>query len=119
MIFRRITLPSPVTPGKPVRLFELDLVKTLDNLINNLSAIFDRGVNIDDNIDAKRITITTSATPDLEVAYSHELKRVPIGYIVIERDKAGVIYDGTSSWTDTTIYLRSNVASVAATILVF
>ena len=97
----------------------MDLMKALDNLMGNLSGLFDRGINIDDNMDIERVAVTTDGTPDTESAHTHTLKRVPIGYIVIKRDKAGVIYDGTTAWTDTTIYIRSNVASVAATIMVF
>jgi len=70
----------------------------------------DRG----ENISGEFLDITTNATPDTEDAFSHTLGSVPIGYIVIGRDKAGVIYDGTTAWTSTSIYLRSDVATVAA-----
>lgn len=72
----------------------------------------DRG----ENIAGEFQTFTTDGTPDTEGAVSHGLGSVPIGYIVISKDKAGHIYDGTTSWTSTNIYLRSDVASVTATV---
>ena len=72
----------------------------------------DRG----ENIHGEFLDIATNATPDTEDAFSHTLGSVPIGYIVIGRDKGAVIYDGTTAWTATDIYLRSNVATVAAKI---
>jgi len=62
---------------------------------------------------------TTNATPDTEDTVAHGLGRVPVGFIVVRRDKAGVIYDSGGTWTSTNILLKCNVASLAATILVF
>lgn len=70
----------------------------------------DRG----ENVSGEFLTVTTNATPDTETSFSHTLGAVPVGYIVLSKDKAGVIYDGTTSWTSSAIYLRSNVASVTA-----
>jgi len=119
MIFRRITLPSQAIPGKPLRQFDHDLMLALDGMVTNLMGLFDKGINIDDNLDVKEVAITTNGVADTEDGFAHTLKRVPKGYIVVKRDKAGTIYDGASAWTSTTIYLRSNVATVAATILVY
>ncbi len=64
-------------------------------------------------------TYTTNATPDSEDTVAHGLNRVPVGFIVVNRDKAGIIYDSGGTWTTTNILLKCNVASMAATILVF
>jgi len=99
--------------------FGLNVEKAWTDLVDQLRDILNKGVKFSDNFNAELQTITTSATPDTESAITHTLKRVPTGYLVYSRDKAAIFYDGSSSWTATTIYLRSNVASVTAKILIF
>ena len=53
------------------------------------------------------------------ILFTHTLGSTPIGYIVLSKDKAGHIYDGSTAWNSTTIYLRSDVATVAATVFLF
>ncbi len=64
-------------------------------------------------------TYTTNATPDTEDTVAHGLGRVPVGFIVVNRDKAGIVYDSGGTWTTTNILLKCNVASMTTTILVF
>ena len=59
------------------------------------------------------IEATTSGTATFEVTIPHSLGRVPGALIVISRDKAGRIVPGHTPWTDTNIYVKSNLASVA------
>jgi len=70
-------------------------------------------------LNAKYQVYTSNATPDAEDTIAHGLGRTPVGFIVIDKDKAGDIYDGGTAWTDTNIYLKCAVASVTATVLVF
>ena len=67
-----------------------------------------------ENVSGEFLDITTNASADTETSFAHTLGSTPIGYIVIGRDKGAVIYDGSTSWTSTAIYLRSNIVSVAA-----
>lgn len=71
------------------------------------------------NFDAKYLVVTSSGTANNENTWAHGLKRVPQGYIVVRADKACDVYDGTTPWTTTNIYLKVSVATVALTILVF
>lgn len=96
-----------------------NLEKTLDEAFQRLREILNKGLLFADNFDAYIATITTDATPGLETAITHGLKRVPSGYLVMSRDKAAIIYDGASAWTATTLYIRSDVASVTAKVIVF
>jgi len=101
-----------------------DYVKVLDDDVLSLSLFTQGRVRFGGGGDGKRgenisgefQVITTNASADTEDAFAHTLGSVPIGYIVLSRDKGGVIYDGSTSWTSTNIYLRSNVTSVATTI---
>jgi hypothetical protein len=85
---------------------------TLANVINN-------GLRFTDNFDAQIQTLTTNGSADTEDAIAHTLKRVPTGFLILNRDKAGVVYDSGTAWTTTTIYLKCNMASVAITVMVF
>lgn len=69
------------------------------------------------------VNYTSNATPDTADAVAHTLGRVPVGYLVIQRTKAGTIYNGGAAGaflaTATTITLKDNVASVGTVLLVF
>jgi len=103
----------------PADVFGQNLEKSWTRLIDQLMEILNGGAKFSDNFNCQLVTVTTDAIPDTEGAVSHTLKRVPTGYLVYGRDKSGVIYDGSTAWTTTAIYLRSNVASVTANIIIF
>lgn len=72
------------------------------------------------NIDGMFVTFTTSATPDAENTVTHNLGRIPVGYIVTDSNKAGVVYSSSKgSWTAATMRVKCNVASTTVTLLVF
>ncbi len=119
------------TVQEMVALFDT-LASLLDDLLNgkldagNLSTAAislqtraKSGTNYAGNIDAEYLAFTTPATPDTEFAISHHLKRVPEGYDVVRQNKAAALYDGTSAWTDTAVYLRCSVASTTFKIRLF
>ena len=69
---------------------------------------------------------TAPVGPNTEFAVTHNLRRIPIGYIVIAKSIAGDFYTSTggTAWTAATnaalgnIYLKCTVASVGFTIIV-
>lgn len=64
-----------------------------------------------ENIAGEFRTVTTAGA-NTEVVVPHTLGEVPIGRIVLRQDKAGHIYDSTTAWTKTNIYIKCDVASV-------
>ena len=64
--------------------------------------------------------VTSPGTPDTEFSIEHGLRVIPVGFLVITQDKAAVTYksDGTA-WDTEKIYLKTNVATVLARIMVF
>ena len=72
-----------------------------------------------DNIDGVWISTTSNAIANAEFPVTHNLGRVPAGYLIMSKDDLGIIYDGTTSWTDSTLYLRCNVASMNFKVFVF
>ena len=96
-----------------------NLERALDSFCNSVRTLINKGLRPSDNFDAFEISITTNATPGVETAIAHGLKRVPSGYWVVKRNKAAHIYDGGTAWTSENIYVRSDVATVTARIIVF
>lgn len=82
-----------------------------------LKAILDRGIRFEDNVDCRIVTYTSNATPDTEDSVPHDLRKVPVGYIVIGKDAAGDVYD-SSAHTSTDLKLKCSVASVTITLIV-
>jgi hypothetical protein len=99
---------------------EIDLLRTLNRLVDNLRTILDRGVQFEDNIDCRMISFTSNASPNTEDTVAHTLGKTPQGYIIYSKDKAGDLYTSTggTAWDATNMYLKCTVASVAFKIIV-
>lgn len=95
-----------------------DLETTLDKIFGKIKQILNGGILFSDNFDAQLKTVTTAGA-DTEVSVAHTLKRTPTGYLVYSRDKAAVIYDSTTAWTANNIYIKANVATVTAKLIIF
>ena len=116
-----VTKQSNLSSRIPINdAYKISLDNDLKNLFLAMQGRIRFGVGGDgdrgENVSGEFQVITTNGTPDTEDGFTHSLGSIPVGYIVLKKDKAGHIYEGTSSWTSTTIYLRSDVASVTATI---
>jgi hypothetical protein len=94
------------------------VIKQFDEILQRVSLGPTSGVKAG-NFDGQWIEFTSSATPDAENTVEHDLDRIPTGYIVGQRNKAGVLYNGTTTWTSSNIYLKCNVASTAFRIFVW
>jgi flagellar hook-associated protein FlgK len=102
-----------------IRKFDEDLLKLLDQLVSNLSNIFSQGVSLTENVDGQIVSFTTNGAANTEDTVAHTLKRIPSGFIVVSADKAASMYASGTSWTATSIYVKTSAASVAAKILIF
>jgi hypothetical protein len=68
------------------------------------------------NISGQFQQFTTSGTPDAENTIAHTVGSIPLGFIVLWQSKAGSLYQGPSTgtaWTDSSIFLKCDVASVS------
>lgn len=65
------------------------------------------------------VTYTSNATANTADTVTHNLGRVPSGYLVISSSLAGAVYDGGVANTSTTLSLKCATASVTAKVLVF
>lgn len=85
--------------------------------ILNGSLGFGNGTDVE-NVRGAWVTYTSNAVANTEDTVPHGLAVVPIGFIVIRRDKAGVVYDGGTSWTNSNLYLKCSTASTVITMFV-
>lgn len=88
-------------------------------MIGNLADLFDKGIGIDDNLDVSTVSVTSNGSANTEDAFAHTLGRIPVGYLVVNQDKAASVYASGTTWTKTTIYLKTSVATVALKLRVF
>jgi len=104
---------------EPRNQHEKDLFSVMGSGFNDIIRILDKGILFTDNVDCQLVSFTSNAVADTEDTVAHGLGKIPTGYFVYSRDKAGVLYDGGTSWTSSNIYVKCNVASVAFKIIVF
>ena len=111
-------LPAIFTENqKELRKFDRDFIQVVDNWALNLKSILDRGISLDDNIDAAAVSFTSNGSADTEDAIAHTLGKVPAHFIVSSLDKGAVVYRSGTAFTKTTIYLKTTVASVAVKVI--
>lgn len=67
----------------------------------------------------RQITLTSNGTANTEDTVVHDLGRVPRGFLVIKQDKAASVYDSGTAWTQSRIYIKTSVATVALTLWIF
>lgn len=93
-----------------------DLEDNLDKYFVKLKTILNAGLNFTDNFNCYIITLTTNATPGAPTVITHSLKRIPVGCLVIEQDKAGSIFKTAKD--SSTYTIASDVASMTATLII-
>lgn len=64
-----------------------------------------------ENISGEFRVVDDSGDADAEIEITHTLGAVPIGFIVVNIDKAGVVYSSDTAWTSTKCYLKCSVAN--------
>ena len=96
----------------------LDLNKSLMDYSYLLSQILNGGIKLQDNLNAQIKTVASTGAANTEFTVSHTLGRVPSGYIIISNSGAGYVYNGTTAWTATAIYLRHSAINAAITVLI-
>jgi hypothetical protein len=102
---------------KPESMFEKMLEKELLSIWNELSGVINGGLKFSDNFNCEQVVVADTGTADTEFKVAHTLKRVPSGYLMISRNKAGQIYKGSTAWSDTFVYLKADTANMNITLL--
>jgi len=71
---------------------------------------FGDGANLD-NINGSWINVVAPVAPNTDFTVNHNLQRLPVGYWIMQKDRACDIYTGSVAATSTQITLRATVAS--------
>lgn len=118
--FKKYALQGLFTKNqRELRQFDRDLLVLLEEMNTNLGNLLNRGLNFDDNFESKSVTYTSNGSANTEDAVAHTLGKIPEGFIVVNRDKGGILYASGTAWTSTAIYLKCTTTSMASTVLVF
>ena len=64
------------------------------------------------------VTVTTPPVPDSEFTITHDLGRIPSGYLVIHSSEPVHVYGSKDNWTKTDMTIKATEGSVECTILV-
>ena len=112
------TVGGTLTPETQAKLVEQVSFVLSGNVSFGSTTANDDG---EQNIEGWKAAGTSDAMADTEFPVVHGLNRVPLGFIVLQLDKAAIIY-GTpalgTAWSTTTVYLKANAASVAYVIFI-
>ena len=118
--FQEPNFPAIFTENqKDLRPFDRDLIQILGAWALNLKGILNRGISFDDNVDCRRVSVTSHVTPGTEFSIAHTLGKTPIGYLVYGQNGAGSVYDGATANDKTTLYLKSDVSAKVFRLIVF
>jgi hypothetical protein len=93
------------------KLYE-QLARTLNGLVS-----FGNGITRD-NIDGEWATVPNTGAANTDFTVTHNMLRLPIGYILMDADRAVSIYNGSVPRTTTTITLRANVANASIVLFI-
>ncbi len=90
---------------------DLEKLWTILAEIVNGRVSFGWGANLTkENIDGVWVAGSTGAVANADFVLTHNLQRLPVGYIVMTKSQACDIYTGAGAWTITTITLKGTVA---------
>src|SRR5262245_21029001 len=112
-IFGRSAGDSPIVEPLDVRTLSLHMQQEERELRQHLNGGlgFGDGIN-SDNIFGVWVSYTSNAVANTEDAVTHNLGLVPVGFLVMDQDKAGVFYRSGTAWTSTQIFLKCSLATV-------
>ncbi len=96
----------------------------LRDILSRLNGGLSHGLGLDGhqagNFRGQTFKIVTPSVADQQFDVVHGLRRVPIGYNVLDRDQAGGVYSTSrGSWTESIISLKCSLASTTIYLEVF
>src|SRR6267142_2438410 len=91
-------------------------VQMIKNVYQNLIGVINGRVGfgdgtLPDNIDGSWINVVAPVAPNTDFTVNHNLQRLPVGYWVMQKDRACDIYTGSVAATTTQLTLRATAAS--------
>ena len=108
-----------IKTAKPENNFEISLEQELLSFNQELAQIINNGLKFTDNFNADIVTVSDTGSANSENTVAHTLKRVPIGFLCISNNLAGVVYNSGTVFTTTNIYVKCSVANCTVKLLIF
>jgi hypothetical protein len=108
---------------KPTELSLKVFVGMLRKIYQNLTTVINGNIGFGDgtnpdNVSGNWINVTTPVAPNTDFTVNHNLSRLPVGYWIMQKDRAVDIYTGGVVATTTQITLRATVASAVVRLFV-
>lgn len=113
-----------VTEPKPTIEWQKNFVNMLRRIYERLARVvngqisFGDGINAD-NIDGVWASTTTPGVAGTDFVITHNLGRIPVGYIPVTKSAATDIYTGSVPATATQLTLRATGTNVAVKCFIF
>lgn len=109
------------TPSAPIELKRFAFM--LRKLYEQLARVFNGSIGFGDGTHSDNISGAWAAVADTGGAntnftVTHNLGRLPVGYILMKADRAVSIYTGSVAATTTQLTLKANVANAAVSLFV-
>ena len=103
----RVTESTDMTQAKPE-----ELPSVIDRFAQNVADTLNGGIDFHTNFNGSLVNAIFTST-NTDTAVSHNLGRIPTGYIPTSKTAAMHIYTGVAPWTKTVMYLRADVVGTA------
>lgn len=116
MIYKKGQLPN--LEKSELSKFDDLILRYLNDQDQSLDATLNNGLRLDENFDGVFVTYTSNGVADTEDTVAHTLGKVPVGFIVTDIDKGGVVYR-SSALTSANLLLKCSAVSATVTIFVF
>ena len=101
---------------KPEQKSLSDFVQMLKTVYQNFIQVLNGNIGfgdgtIPDNISGSWINVVAPVAPNTDFTVNHNLQRLPVGYWIMQKDRACDVYTGSVAATTTQLTLRATVAS--------
>lgn len=95
--------------------------KILDGGIDLGTLDFTTGtnVNLPGHLDNFHGFFTTPNPAGTEFSVTHNLNRVPTGYMIVMQDAVGQVFSSETAWTTSKIFLKSNIVGMNCRIMIY
>src|SRR6266404_8746556 len=108
---------------KPEQKSLSDFVQMLKTVYQNFIQVLNGNIGfgdgtIPDNINGSWINVVAPVAPNTDFTVNHNLGRLPVGYWIMQKDRATDVYTGSVAATATQLTLRATVASAVLRIFI-
>lgn len=107
------TLEPPRSGDKSLKDYAVSLKKIYEQLARVVNGRLSLGDGATpDNIAGAWANAVTPPAPDTQFVLTHNLGRIPVGWLSVYQNKAASLYDSGTPWTATQIFLKCDIATV-------